>query len=284
MKGYICIVQNNSNVDYLKQAYGLALSLKNTQSATNKLSIMVDEYTKTLITEKHKKVFDHIIDIPWTDDASDSEWKIQNKWKVYFATPYEETVLLDADMVFPTDVSYWWPILSQKDFWAATSVKTYRNEILSNDQHRKTFTHNELPNVYTAFMYFKKSESCTEIFKLAKIIFQNWQRFYHLYLPNDRPKHVSGDVVFALAIKLLGYEYLTTRENIGSLPTFVHMKGELQGVNTIGSQWSNNLSTHWVAPDNLIVGNFRQNTPFHYVLKDWLNDQNIAFLEKGLKL
>ena len=61
MKGYICIVQNNSNVDYLKQAYGLALSLKNTQSDTNKLSIMVDEYTKTLITEKHKKQHQYVV-------------------------------------------------------------------------------------------------------------------------------------------------------------------------------------------------------------------------------
>ena len=30
-KGYICIAQNNDNVNYLDQAYALALSLRNTQ-------------------------------------------------------------------------------------------------------------------------------------------------------------------------------------------------------------------------------------------------------------
>ena len=122
------------------------------------------------------------------------------------------------------------------------------------------------------------------IFKLAEYIFHNWERFYHLYLPKSKPKHVSGDVVFALAIKILGYEHLTTRENIHSLPTFVHMKGELQGVNTVGAQWNINLSSHWISPDNLVVGNFRQTSPFHYVIKDWLTEQNVKLLEAGIGL
>lgn len=283
-KGYITIAQNTPEVDYLQQAYGLALSLKNTQSTVDNLSLMVDEHTKSLITGKHRKVFDHIIDIPWEDDAADTEWKVNNKWKVYYATPYDETVLLDSDMVFPTDVSHWWPILAQKDFWSATKVRTYRNNVLTSDLHRKVFVENELPNIYNAFMYFKKSDIASEIFKLAEYIFHNWERFYHLYLPKSKPKHVSGDVVFALAIKILGYEHLTTRENIHSLPTFVHMKGELQGVNTVGAQWNINLSSHWISPDNLVVGNFRQTSPFHYVIKDWLTEQNVKLLEAGIGL
>lgn len=278
-QGYITIAQNNSEVDYLEQAYALALSLNATQTTVNKLSVCVDKHTLAQIKPKHKRVFDHIIEMPWEDDAEHAEWKIHNKWKIYYCTPYTETVLLDSDMIFPTDVSYWWDTLTQRDFWATTKVYTYRGDIMTNDKFRKAFTHNELPNVYNAFMYFKKSELSSEIFHMAKIIYRNWQRFYHLYLPHSKPKHVSGDVVFALAIKILGYEHLTTRENIDSLPTFVHMKGELQGVNNIANDWSNDIDSYLSQPNNLVVGNFKQGLPFHYVDKSWITEEIIDLLE-----
>ena len=79
-KGYIVIAQNTGTVDYLQQAYALALNLKLTQSTVNNLTVCVDAETKKKITNKHKQVFDYIIDIPWQDDAADSQWKINNKW------------------------------------------------------------------------------------------------------------------------------------------------------------------------------------------------------------
>ena len=82
-KGYIVIAQNNDTVDYLEQAYALALNLKLTQTTVNNLTVCVDSKTKKLIKAKHKKVFDSIVDIPWQDDAKDAEWKINNKWKYY---------------------------------------------------------------------------------------------------------------------------------------------------------------------------------------------------------
>ena len=150
---------------------------------------------------------------------------------------------------------------------------------MTNDKFRKAFTGNDLPNIYNAFMYFKKSDISSEIFQMAKIIYRNWQRFYHLYLPNSKPKHVSGDVVFALAIKILGYEHLTTRENIDCLPSFVHMKGELQGVNNIANDWSNDIDSYLSEPNNLVVGNFKQDLPFHYVDKTWITQEIIDLLE-----
>jgi len=73
-KGYIVIAQNNDTVDYLQQAYALALNLKLTQSTVCNLTVCVDAETKKHITHKHRKVFDHIVDIPWTDDAVDAKW------------------------------------------------------------------------------------------------------------------------------------------------------------------------------------------------------------------
>jgi hypothetical protein len=281
-RGYICIAQNTKSVDYLQQAYALALNLKLTQSTVNNLTVCVDPTTKKLITSKHKKVFDHIVDIPWNDDAEQADWKINNKWKYLYMTPYDETVILDTDMIFPTDVSHWWDILSQRDIWATTKVRTYKGEIVSSDYYRKYFTLNNLPNVYTAFFYFKKCELASELFAMNEIIFQNWQRFFFKYMPKGKPDFLSGDVAFALAMKLLGVEHECTRENIDTVPTFVHMKSHIQNVPTslIDENWSNTLPTYYRSYKDFHIGNFAQHLPFHYVEKDWLTSNMIKQMEK----
>jgi hypothetical protein len=288
-KGYICIAQNNGSVDYLRQAYALALNLKLTQSTVNNLTVCVDAETKKLITSKHKKVFDHIVDIPWKDDAADAEWKINNKWKYLYMTPYDETVILDTDMIFPTDVSHWWDILSQRDVWATTKVRTFRGEIVNSNYYREYFAKNNLPNVYTAFFYFKKSDLASELFAMTEIVFQHWQRFFYKYMPEGnrtrgygRVDQLSGDVAFALAMQLLGIEHKCTRENIDAVPTFVHMKSHVQNVPTsqISHNWCETVPTYYRSYSDFKFGNFQQLLPVHYVEKNWLTDNMIEQMEQ----
>ena len=280
-KGYIVIAQNNDTVDYLEQAYALAMNLKLTQGIVNNLTVCVDIRTKKLITAKHKKVFDHIIDIPWEDDAEDKEWKINNKWKYYYMTPYDETVILDTDMLFPTDVSQWWDILQQKDIWACTNVKTYREELIYDTYYRKELKLNNMPNVYTAFFYFKKSDLATEFFKMVEIIFHNWERMYFKYMPKGKPEWLSADVAFSLAIHILGIKDKCTADYMTELPTFIHMKSEVQNIQTslVHEDWTKTLPTYYKSYKDFKVGNFQITHPFHYVSKEWLTTEMIAQME-----
>ena len=93
-KGFVVLAQNTSNVDYVKQAYALALSIKFSQKTVKSISII----TNDVVPDEYKDVFDTIIPIPWVDDAQDKEWKVENRWKIYHVTPYEETIVLDTDM------------------------------------------------------------------------------------------------------------------------------------------------------------------------------------------
>ena len=69
-------------------------------------------------------------------------------------TPYDETVILDTDMIFPTDVSYWWDIMAERDVWATTKVRTYRGEVATDDYYREWFTKNKLPQcLYSIFLF-----------------------------------------------------------------------------------------------------------------------------------
>ena len=97
-KGYIVIAQNSGETDYLRMAYALALSLKATQSEVSNLTVCIDKDTK--VPKKYADVFDKVVQIPWQDDAVNSKWKIDNKWKYYYMTPYDETVNCLASFVF----------------------------------------------------------------------------------------------------------------------------------------------------------------------------------------
>jgi len=278
MKGYLVIAQNSGEHDYIRMAYALALSIKNTQSEVNQFAIAVDNVDD--VSDEYKKVFDHIIEIPWEDDAKDTAWKINNKWKYFYMTPFEETVVLDTDMIFTHDISYWWDILSTKDMWFTTQPRTYKNQTITSDAYRKVFTSNNLPNLYTAFMYFKKSKLASEVFSMTHDIFEDWENFYYNFLEEDRPKQLSGDVAYALAVKILDVEQDVT-DNL-DMPCFIHMKSKVQNIKTaiVTEDWTNHVPSYFTSDCKLKINTFEQILPFHYHIKSWLTNDIILKLEK----
>ena len=95
-KGYIMVAMGD---DYVKQAYLCAKSIVATQSIKS-----VSLITSDIVPEEYKSIFDKIIEVPWHDKDSQSFYKTEHRWKVFHLTPYEETVVLDTDMLFLTDV------------------------------------------------------------------------------------------------------------------------------------------------------------------------------------
>lgn len=283
-KGYLVLAQNTLKYDYTRLAYGLALSIKNSQSYVNSVTLATDVPADKL-PKKYREVFDDIVPIPWNDSAAGSRWKIENKWKYYHMTPYYETVILDSDMLFPADISHWWNTLYQKDIWIANQPRTYKGDIIKSTKYRNAFVSNELPNVYTAFMYFKKNSASAELFKMTEYIFNNWERFSYEYMDENRPKNLSGDVAYALAIKILGME-TECFGNLDSLPTFVHMKSHLQGIDEklIGEDWTAHIPTYFHEDGTFKIGNYQQTLPFHYHVKEWLTDSMISTLENRIGL
>jgi len=113
-KGILMLAQN-SEYDYVKQACLNAMSICLTNPET-KISLV----TNDIVPEKYKKYFDKIIEIPWNDAASSAEWKIENRWKLYHATPYEKTIVLDTDMLVLQDLTSWWKFLENYDLYFNT--------------------------------------------------------------------------------------------------------------------------------------------------------------------
>lgn len=270
-KGFLVLAQNGTH-DYVKMAYVLGMSLRVSQKKHNKLSIIVNKDEK--IPDKYLPFFDKIIYV----DNTETQWKVENKWQYFWLTPYDETIVLDTDMLFFHDISTWWNVLKGTDINFTTNVRNYRNEIVSSDYYRKVFTKNKLPNLYTALFYFKRTRLVERYFKMLEIMFANWQAFYDKFL-TDQPQFLSGDVVYSLAAKIIFNRNWNTSSNI---LTFTHMRSRLQD-ETIFNDWHKTLPTFFSVQNQKIylkVNNFNQLWPFHYIQKDFLTDEVIDLYEK----
>lgn len=282
-KGYICVVQNNKETNYLRLAYALALSIKNTQSGVNKLSIVTDIKR---MPKGYRKVFDKVIPLK-TDKAKDANWKLDNIVDLYDYTPYDETVMLDSDMLFLTDVSHWWKYLALKDIWFTTHAKNFKGEAIPEGTiYREEFVANKLPSVYNAFFYFKKCDNSEALFNIMKDIHESWDYCVDKFLFKKKPKVFSTDVAFGLAIKLLDIEHVATFTDI-PFPYFIHMKMQNQNWplpdRYVDTDWSECIDTSFDTFDNSLgikIGNVRQFGIFHYHVKSFLTDDMIKLLEQ----
>lgn len=255
-KGYIVLVQGK----YVEQAELLAKSIRRTQSTVPNISIITDQTVD-------KSLFDEVIDFPQSPIEDESKWKIHNRVFCYDLSPYDETVMLDADMLFLTDVSHWWDNLSKHELLITNRVKNFRNEWIneSANPYRQTFTSNNIPNLYSAFAYFKKSDKSKEFFDLLKNIISNWDAWSNIYTPIQRQVWPSIDVGMGIAAKILDHQDITASLDY---PTFTHMKGRCQGYSTISDQWTNVLGYN--LGDNYIrIGSHIQQGILHYVEKDF---------------
>lgn len=280
-RGFFTFAQNGTH-DYLRMAYALALSLKATQKENGFLAVGVTP--GTIVPEEYREVFDVVIEIPWGDGAAGSSWKLENEWKAFHMTPYKETIKLDCDMLFTQDISYWWDILSRKDFWSATTAMTYRNEVITSTACRESFVSCNLPNVYSAFTYFKQCDVAMEVFDMMDLITHNWDKFSWEFMGENRPKEgFSTDVALALAIKLTGNVDNCTEPSM-EFPTFVHMKTELQNWNHnfIPSEWCSVIPNFLTSDLQLKIANYRQNLPVHYHAKTFLTNDMIETMRKAL--
>jgi len=282
-RGFFTIAQGAA---YQRLAYALALSLRLSQPAElSRLSIGVAERELDEVPARWREVFDQVVPIPWCDAAAQSTWKLENEWKSIYMSPYDETIKLDADMFFPASIEGWWSVLEQGQATMVTAPVSYRGEQITCDAYRRTFTESELPNVYSAFFYFKKTPATYDFFKCCEFVFNNWQRCWYEYLgPAHRPTYFSTDVAMAIAAKIQGLHELSAPPAAG-VPTFVHMKSQLQGwpaLDATNEDWTQLVPTYFNKDCSLKIANYAQLLPVHYYVKSFMTDRMIHLMEKKL--
>lgn len=277
-KGYLMLAQNNSVDDYVLQACVCAMSIL-AHNPNSKISLVTNDAVDAIYLE----LFDNIIPIPWTDSAADTEWKVENRWKLYHITPYDETIVLDTDMLILENIDHWWNFLSRYELYFPTSVYTYRKTKIVDTYYRKAFVSNNLPNIYVGFHYFKKCDRVHEFYKWVEDISNNWELFYGQYCKTNYPKRMSMDITCSIAVKIMNCENEITNKVVKN-PTFVHMKPYIQDWNDIKTRWQDKVGTYLTPNLKLMIGNHLQSGVFHYTENDFITDEIVEIYKNYIGL
>ena len=183
-----------------------------------------------------------------------------NDWQCFWASPYRQTIKLEADMIAATDIDYWWTLFETRDVVISQGARTYRGEPATNRFYRRVFDLNNLPDVYNAITYWRLSSTAQEFFCLVRDIFSNWTDFRKLLRFSENTP--STDVVYAMAAVIMGPERVTLPPGLG--PTIVHMKQHINGLHT--EDWTKELI--WES-DPLRINTIAQTGFVHYHVKEW---------------
>lgn len=259
--GFVTIAQNG-DIDYLQLAYEQAKNIKATQKF-NSYAVIVDQDTLKQVTDEHRAMFDYVIELP-EDYAQHETWKQSNEWQVFRLTPFKETIKLESDLLFTCDISHWLSALRMREVCFSYHCRDYQGNIITDSIYRKLFENNDLPDIYTGMYYFRYSQTATNLFQLAKSIYTNWEEVYSNLIRCD--KYPSTDVVFALAVKIIGIESCT-------IPTldffnFVHMKSGIHLWDDT-QPWTDYVNVE--QSDVLRINNINQYQPVHYYEKNFIS-------------
>lgn len=274
-QGFLTFAQN-TEVDYLRLAYLQAMSIKLTMP-DSQFAVIVDKKTLDKITDQHRRVFDHIIELA-EDHAAEEVWKLSNEWQAFYLTPFKETIKLESDIIFTRSIDHWWSAMRLRDMVLSLGCRDHRQELSSNRAYRKLFDDNELPDVYNGLMYFRYSQTSAEFFWYAEWIFKNWDHVRDQLLKKCKDITPTTDVVYALAAKVIGVERCT----IPSMDyiNFVHMKPLINGLSDL-TTWTESIICEIDLP-MIRINNVNQYHPTHYYEKSWATDEIIEEYEKCL--
>jgi hypothetical protein len=183
-----------------------------------------------------------------------------NDWQMFQASPYRQTIKLEADMLAASPIDHWWTLFENKDVVISIGARTYYDRPAESRYYRKVFDNNHLPDVYNAITYWRLSSTAKDFFQLVRNIFENWNEYKKLLKFSE--DHASTDVVYAMAATVMGVEHVTLPPGLG--PTIVHMKQHINGLKT--ENWPQELI--W-EHNPLRINTVAQHGMFHYHIKDW---------------
>jgi len=240
-RGFVIMAQGD---DYVKCANTLKASIKRVMPKAN----------VTIVTTEM---------LPHGDQAPNTNWKLQNDWQVYEASPYDETIKLEADMYIPRNIDHWWEVLSNQDVVVSSLIRNFKQEISDVRMYRRFIDDNNLPDVYNAITYFKKSDTAKHFFDIVRDVFENWNE-YKTILKCNPQEIATTDWAYSIACHIIGIEKTM-------LPTFtemsmIHMKQYINGTAT--ENWTDTF-IYECLPNQIRVQTIPQQYPFHYHVKNF---------------
>lgn len=253
-QGYLIVATNTKNTDYVDCSRALAKTIKFWHPDA-KICLLTNEQVGT------DYLFDYVHNFPFPVNTSNP---YANDWQVFHATPFRETIKLEADMFLTSPIDHWWAQLRHRDVVVSTGCRDWKDQRASARHYRQVFDVNHLPDVYNAITYWRLSTTAQEFFSTVRDIFENWEEYKKLLkFPEEIP---STDVVYAMAANIIGPERCTMP--FATYPTIVHMKRHIMASKR--ENWMEEMIWEYKNYE-LRVNTVMQHGAFHHNVKDRQN-------------
>ena len=92
-----------------------------------------------------------------------------NAWQCYLASPYHETIKLEADMLITSPIDSWWQLFRHRDMVISQGARDFYDQPVTTRFYRKTFDVNGLPDVYNAITYWRVSPTAQRFFRWVRM-------------------------------------------------------------------------------------------------------------------
>ena len=155
-KGVLIFAHNNTDrpTDYLFGAWICATTIKNNNPD---ISVSLLTKDKNYVPTKQQDIYDEVIEFPFgtAEKAQISSNTSINCYQFYYATPYEQTLVLDADTLVLGKLDGLFEAARRHDLLFPHTIKDFRN--VSYRVIDKLAEKNNLPQFETCAWYFNKN-------------------------------------------------------------------------------------------------------------------------------
>lgn len=215
-KGILVFAYNNSEIDYIQQACFLAKSVK------KYLNLPLSVITDVMPEKKYINFFDKIIIFNTKQKSKNKiyrdgsniekplEFKNMNRANAYSLTPYDETILMDTDIILNNNIFLnCFQNIGNFLIYDTSPNLNYKIKNLYqniNDKGIKFY--------WASVIYFKKTEINKIFFNLIEHIKDNWDHYKLIY--GITQSYYRNDYAFSIAIHIMNR--FSNHSFVGKMP------------------------------------------------------------------
>jgi hypothetical protein len=208
-RGIIIFAQNNEYINYAEQACACAGYARRNLSLFDEVCLITNSETLQSEEKLINEYFDNVIvsdnfqpeNIRLFKDTTDkleyAPFKNMSRSEVYKLSPYDETLVIDADYFIMNNVlDQVWD--SDNDVMINSKYRDISGRHKENIEYIDNFS---IPMYWATVFYFKKSDFAENLFTLISHIKHNYKYYYYLY--NCSGNLYRNDFAFSMALHIL---------------------------------------------------------------------------------
>lgn len=244
-----------------------AYSIKNSNKDAQ-VSLIVPKLS--VVEKAIEEPFDAIIELPF----SISDIRRANDWQLYWATPYDYTIAVDAFMLINKDMTSAWDyLIDNYELCFSSHPMNFKQE--SRHLLSDAYEYHNLRYANSCMFYFAKdADLALRHFKLADPFMQNWREVFSQGLkPEYVPLKYDADLMHSMIVQSTGDGEYVVPSDVDVLRLIDMRTSNREFSRKIESSWTEYLNV-WLSKNIKIkIQNFAITDPLYYEDPTFLTEE-----------